>query len=155
MAEDRRLSCTAEVLGDVLIDVPPESQVHRQVVRKGLDVRDFTIDPVVRLHYVEVTPPDLALPTGDLGRLFDALEREWGLTGLGADLSVIRGLQPALESGKYARDRRRPSRPPGDRRLAGPPRASPTASRSTSGRRRSPGTWRTWRTVPSSQATAS
>ncbi len=101
MAADRRLSCTAEVLGDVLIDVPPESQVHRQVVRKGLDVRDFTIDPIVRLHYVEVTPPDLALPTGDLGRLFDALEREWGLTGLGADLSVVRGLQPALESGKY------------------------------------------------------
>ena len=28
------------VCGDVVIDVPPESQVHRQVVRKGLDVRD-------------------------------------------------------------------------------------------------------------------
>ena len=42
LAADRRLSCTAEVCGDVLIDVPPESQVHRQVVRKGLDVRDFT-----------------------------------------------------------------------------------------------------------------
>lgn len=101
LAADRRLSCTAEVLGDVLIDVPPESQVHRQVVRKGLDVRDFTIDPVVRLHYVEVAPPELASPTGDLGRLLDALEREWGLTGLSADLSVVRDLQPALETGKY------------------------------------------------------
>jgi uncharacterized 2Fe-2S/4Fe-4S cluster protein (DUF4445 family) len=101
MSADRRLSCTAEVLGDVLIDVPPESQVHRQVVRKGLDVRDFTVDPVVRLHYVQVTPPELASPTGDLGRLFDALEREWGLTDLAADLSVIRSLQPALEAGKY------------------------------------------------------
>jgi uncharacterized 2Fe-2S/4Fe-4S cluster protein (DUF4445 family) len=98
---DRRLSCTADVLGDVLIDVPPESQVHRQVVRKGLDVRDFTIDPVVRLHYVEVAPPELASPTGDLGRLYDALEREWGLTGLDADLSLVRGLQPALETGRY------------------------------------------------------
>jgi uncharacterized 2Fe-2S/4Fe-4S cluster protein (DUF4445 family) len=102
MPADRRLSCTAELLGDVLIDVPPESQVHRQVVRKGLDVRDFTVDPVVRLHYVEVTPPELASPTGDLGRLFDALEREWGLTDLGADLSVVRSLQPALEAGRYA-----------------------------------------------------
>ena len=74
---DRRLSCTATVLGDVLIDVPPESQVHRQVVRKGLDVRTFIVDPVVRLHYVEVTPPELASPTGDLARLFEALEREW------------------------------------------------------------------------------
>jgi uncharacterized 2Fe-2S/4Fe-4S cluster protein (DUF4445 family) len=101
LAADRRLSCTAEVCGDVLIDVPPESQVHRQVVRKGLDVRTFTVDPVVRLHYVEVTPPELASPTGDLARLFEALEREWQLTGLEADLEVIRALQPALEKGSY------------------------------------------------------
>jgi len=101
LAADRRLSCTAEVCGDVLIDVPPESQVHRQVVRKGLDVRDFIVDPVVRLHYVEVTPPELASPSGDLARLFEALEREWQLTELQADLEVIRSLQPALEKGAY------------------------------------------------------
>jgi uncharacterized 2Fe-2S/4Fe-4S cluster protein (DUF4445 family) len=101
LAADRRLSCTAQVCGDVLIDVPPESQVHRQVVRKGLDVRDFIVDPVVRLHYVEVTPPELASPSGDLARLFEALEREWQLTGLEADLEVIRALQPALEKGAY------------------------------------------------------
>ncbi|HEY8817253.1 MAG TPA: ASKHA domain-containing protein [Candidatus Limnocylindrales bacterium] len=101
LAPDRRLSCTAQVCGDVLIDVPPESQVHRQVVRKGLDVRTFIVDPVVRLHYVEVTPPELASPTGDLARLFEALDREWQLTGLEADLQVIRALQPALEAGKY------------------------------------------------------
>ena len=70
-------------------------------MRKGLDVRTFTVDPVVRLHYVEVTPPELASPTGDLARLFEALEREWQLTGLEADLQVIRALQPALEAGKY------------------------------------------------------
>jgi uncharacterized 2Fe-2S/4Fe-4S cluster protein (DUF4445 family) len=101
LAADRRLSCTATVCGDVLIDVPPESQVHRQVVRKGLDVRTFIVDPVVRLHYVEVTPPELASPTGDLARLFEALEREWALTGLEADLEVVRALQPALEKGSY------------------------------------------------------
>jgi uncharacterized 2Fe-2S/4Fe-4S cluster protein (DUF4445 family) len=101
LADDRRLSCTAAVCGDVLIDVPPESQVHRQVVRKGLDVRTFIVDPVVRLHYVEVTPPELASPTGDLARLFEALEREWALTGLEADLDVVRALQPALEAGRY------------------------------------------------------
>ena len=82
LAADRRLSCTAELLGDLVVDVPPESQVHRQVVRKDLDARPFALDPVVRLHTVDVTPPDLATPTGDLGRLFDALEREWGLTDL-------------------------------------------------------------------------
>src|SRR4051794_7596431 len=91
----------AHVRGDVVIDVPPESQVYRQVVRKGLDVRDFHLDPVVRLHYVEVEPPQLASPSGDLVRLQAALEAEWQLTDLEADLHVIRALQPALERGKY------------------------------------------------------
>ena len=101
LAPDRRLGCRAEVHGDLLVDVPPESQVHRQVVRKGVPVREFVIDPVVRLHEVEVERPSLASPTGDLGRLFVALEREWGLTGLEADLEVVRALQPALEEGGY------------------------------------------------------
>jgi uncharacterized 2Fe-2S/4Fe-4S cluster protein (DUF4445 family) len=102
LAAGRRLSCTAHLRGDAVIDVPPESQVYRQVVRKGLDVRDFHIDPVVRLHYVEVTQPELASPTGDLIRLQQALDREWGLTDLEADLGVLRDLQPALEKGSWA-----------------------------------------------------
>jgi uncharacterized 2Fe-2S/4Fe-4S cluster protein (DUF4445 family) len=101
LAADRRLSCAAVLRGDVVVDVPPESQVHRQVVRKGVPVRDFEIDPVVRLHYVEVTPPELASPSGDLARLMDALAAEWALTGLEADLQVIRALQPALAAGDY------------------------------------------------------
>ena len=101
LSADRRLGCRAEIHGDLLVDVPPESQVHRQVVRKAVPVREFVIDPVVRLHEVEVERPSLASPTGDLGRLFVALEREWELTGLTPDLAVIRDLQPALEAGGY------------------------------------------------------
>src|SRR5207237_3650375 len=94
MTRDRRLSCAVEIRGDAVVDVPPESQVHRQVVRKGLTVREFVIDPVVRLYYVEVERPTLETPGGDLARLFESLEREWQLTGLEADLQVIRELQP-------------------------------------------------------------
>ena len=101
LAADRRLSCTATVLGDAVVDVPPESQVHKQVVRKDLAARAFTLDPVTRLHTVDVTEPDLATPTGDLGRLFDALRTEWRLDHLRADLSVIRALQGALTAGSY------------------------------------------------------
>jgi uncharacterized 2Fe-2S/4Fe-4S cluster protein (DUF4445 family) len=101
LAADRRLGCRAEVHGDVLVDVPPESQVHRQVVRKGLPVRDFVIDPAVRLYEVEVERPTLELPGGDLARLLGALEREWGIEGLEADLDVVRALQPALDAGDY------------------------------------------------------
>ncbi|HEY8237831.1 MAG TPA: ASKHA domain-containing protein [Candidatus Limnocylindrales bacterium] len=101
LAPGRRLGCFAHIQTDVLVDVPPESQVHRQVVRKGVPVRDFVIDPVVTLHEVELERPDLAKPGGDLTRLLVALETEWGLTGLEADLEVIRDLQPALEEGGY------------------------------------------------------
>ncbi len=101
LAEDRRLSCTATVLGDALIDVPPESQVHRQIIRKDLAARAFEMDPVVRLYTVDVSEPDLATPTGDLGRLFEALGREWGLDDLRADLSVIRVLQSTLTAAFY------------------------------------------------------
>jgi uncharacterized 2Fe-2S/4Fe-4S cluster protein (DUF4445 family) len=101
LASDRRLACRAHVEGDVLIDVPPESQVHRQVVRKGVPVREFIVDPVIRLHQVAVEEPSLGSPTGDLGRLLAALEREWGLSGLTADLEVVRALQPALEQSHY------------------------------------------------------
>ena len=57
--------------------------------------------PVVRLHYVEVEPPELASPSGDLHRLQESLAREWDLHDLETDLHVIRALQPALEAGKY------------------------------------------------------
>ena len=98
---DRRLGCRAAIHGDVLVDVPPESQVHRQVVRKGVPVRDFVIDPVVRLFEVEVERPTLETPGGDLARLLAALRAEWALDGLVADLDVIRALQPALEAGAH------------------------------------------------------
>ena len=69
-------------MGDLVVDVPPESQLHRQVVRKEADAHAIEVDPIVRLHYVEVREPDMADPSGDLERLLEALERDWSLTGL-------------------------------------------------------------------------
>jgi len=36
---------------DVVIDIPPESQIHKQVIRKSVDVGDLTIDPIYSLAY--------------------------------------------------------------------------------------------------------
>lgn len=101
MASGRRLSCSAQVLGDVVIDVPADSQVHRQVVRKEAEAHDIVLDPVVRLHYVEVQQPDMHDPSGDLRRLEDALEFEWRLTGLLCDVKVLQQLQQALRQGDW------------------------------------------------------
>jgi uncharacterized 2Fe-2S/4Fe-4S cluster protein (DUF4445 family) len=101
LADDRRLGCHAHLLGDVVIDVPPDSQIHRQVVRKEADAHPIEVDPVVRLHYVEVREPDMHEPAADLRRLEEALDREWGLTHLVADLHVLRRLQKTLREGDW------------------------------------------------------
>jgi uncharacterized 2Fe-2S/4Fe-4S cluster protein (DUF4445 family) len=102
LAEGRRLGCQAAIAGDLVIDVPPDSQVHRQVVRKEADAHPIEVDPIVRLYYVEVDEPTLASPSSDLSRLLEALEREWGLRALTADLDVLAGLQSALREGGWA-----------------------------------------------------
>jgi uncharacterized 2Fe-2S/4Fe-4S cluster protein (DUF4445 family) len=101
LAAGRRLSCQARVQGDVVVDVPATSQVHRQVVRKAVEARDIELYPVITLHYVEVTEPDMHDPSGDLKRLADALAREWQLTALECDLTVLQGLQAALRAGQW------------------------------------------------------
>ena len=101
LAEGRRLSCSARVQADVVIDVPASSQVHRQVVRKEADARAIELNPVVRLHYVQVQEPDMHDPSGDLRRLFEALESEWNLTDLTCDLSVLQTLQATLRAGAW------------------------------------------------------
>ena len=120
LAEGRRLSCSARVEADVVIDVPASSQVHRQVVRKEADARAIELNPVVRLHYVQVKQPDMHDPSGDLRRLFEALEAEWGLKDLTCDLSVLQMLQPALRAGIVAGHRGGARREADHRRLAGP-----------------------------------
>lgn len=97
-----RLGCAARIVDDVVVDVPAESQVHRQVVRKGAGVSALPVDPVVRLHYVEVDEPDLASPSGDLERLLAALAEQWDLTGLEVDRNVLVALQPSLRAGGWA-----------------------------------------------------
>ena len=96
-----RLSCSAHIQGNLVVDVPPSSQVHRQVVRKAADARPITLDPVVHLHYVEVREPDMHDPSGDLQRLLEALHREWEFGPLRCDLAVLQTLQVALRKGQW------------------------------------------------------
>ena len=99
--DGRRLSCQAKLLGDVVIDVPPDSQVHKQVVRKGADLLDIELDPLVRLHFIQVEEPDMHSPTGDLQRIRSALEKEWQLTGLRVEPSILPSLQKILRDGEW------------------------------------------------------
>ncbi|UUX48810.1 ASKHA domain-containing protein [Nisaea acidiphila] len=101
----RRLGCNAQVLAHCVIDIPPESQVHRQVVRKRAEVRDIEIRPVTHLHYVEVREPDLHDQSSDFRRLCECLREQWPNWGIADDIScdyaVLTTLQKALREGAW------------------------------------------------------
>lgn len=97
----RRLGCQARLLDDVVVDVPPESQIHRQLVRKQADARDIALDVSTHLYFVEVEPAALEQSRGDLARLLDALAREWQLQDLSLDSALLPQLQPLLRQGNW------------------------------------------------------
>jgi len=101
LAVGRRLSCQAKIQGDLVIDVPPESQMHRQVVRKHAEHRDITLDTGVHLYYVKVQEANLLEPSGDVQRLLHALETAWELQDLGIDATILPQIQSALRKGKW------------------------------------------------------
>ena len=101
LAKGRRLGCQATVQRDVVIDVPPESQVHKQVVRKRAEARDIVMSPSVRIHLVEVEEPDMHEPSGDLERLRAALKAQWDVDVARCDPHVLGSLQPALRKGGW------------------------------------------------------
>jgi len=101
LSEERRLSCQAKIRGDLAIDVPETSQVHRQVVRKAHEAIELRIDPVVHPYYLEVPLPDMNDPRGDLERLREALKDEWGIETAYWDVRVTQALQGVLREGDW------------------------------------------------------
>lgn len=97
----RRLSCQTQILGDLVIDVPADSQVHRQVVRKDADYRDITLNASVHPYFIEVREADMHEPQGDLERVIEALASEWDLPDLQSDPAVLPGLQATLREGNW------------------------------------------------------
>jgi len=59
LEEGNRLGCMAKVCGDVVIDVPAASQVHRQIVRKDVNLGGVIVDPHFVLLYIEVKQSQL------------------------------------------------------------------------------------------------
>ena len=107
LAEGRRLGCQATVQGDIVVDVPPESQVHRQVVRKAASDRPIEMDPATRLLMVEVEEPDMHEPSGDFERLAAALAAQWDVAVEAPDLAILQKLPTGAAQGRVACERPR------------------------------------------------
>ena len=97
----RRLGCQATIQGDLVIDVPEESQVHKQVIRKAASDRAIKMAPATKLFYVEVAQPDMHEPMGDLERLAHALHQQWSIPKITCDLPILGKLQTVLRKGNW------------------------------------------------------
>lgn len=90
-----RYACAARIVGDLVVTVPPQSQGQKQVVLKAARDRAITVDPIIRLCYIELPPPEMDA-AGDRERVLAELAARFGLRDLEFDLPALRDLAPAL-----------------------------------------------------------
>ena len=94
-----RLGCQATVRSGVVIDVPTESQVHRPVVRKKINLEGLTVDPLITARYVELPEQLLGDEKAQSDLLAEALKSDWGIAQATVDARVLPKLQPAITNG--------------------------------------------------------
>ncbi|MGI9644673.1 MAG: ASKHA domain-containing protein [Ilumatobacteraceae bacterium] len=103
LADGRRLGCAALVCDDTVVEIPAASQVHRQVVRKAVDLGQIEVDPLVRLHYVELPEAGLDTDAGGLHeQIVDALDRDFDVTPTAIAANVLPLLAGAAKDGDGA-----------------------------------------------------
>jgi uncharacterized 2Fe-2S/4Fe-4S cluster protein (DUF4445 family) len=101
LPDGRRLSCSTQILGDLVIDVPQDTVINAQVVRKAATDRHIDRNPAIQLCYVEVDEPDMHKPLGDLDRLKVMLEKDWGWKDLLIAPHLIPEVQGILRKGNW------------------------------------------------------
>ena len=99
--EGRRLSCSVQILGDLVVDVPQDTVVNAQVIRKAATDRLFDRNPAIQLCYVEVDEPDMHKPLGDLDRLNVMLEKDWGWKDILVAQHLLPDVQKILRKGNW------------------------------------------------------
>jgi len=96
-----RLACQTQILGDIVIFVPEESRMGKQVVRKAATDRPIEVKPAVKKYYVELQKATLNDTLGDWERISNELNRKFKLNNLTIDYQVLRELQNAVRDGDW------------------------------------------------------
>ncbi len=99
--EGYRLSCAAQILGNVQIFIPEESRTQEQVVRKEASERSIELKPAIALQFVELSPPSLHDPLGDFDRLQKVLSERYPLSKIRIDYPALLRLSHVLRQGHW------------------------------------------------------
>ena len=94
--EGYRLACQTRIQGDIVIFVPEESRMGKQVVRKAPTDRPMRVNPAVKQYYVEMPKATLEDTLGDWERINNELKKQFKLENLTIDYQVLLELQNAV-----------------------------------------------------------
>ena len=102
LSDGRRLGCAAHIVGDAVIDIPADSQVHRQVVRKHVDVSGLVVDPMITLAYVVVDVSLLGDARSAAELVTAAIETQHGRTDVRVPMHLLSSLHAAIANDDHA-----------------------------------------------------
>ena len=101
LSEERRLGCQTKILGDLIVDVPEDSQIHKQIIKKETSLRDFSLNTSVKAFYVQVPEPQLDSLESDFERLKISLKDDWNIKEVTCSVRVLKELQEKLRRGNW------------------------------------------------------
>jgi uncharacterized 2Fe-2S/4Fe-4S cluster protein (DUF4445 family) len=112
-----RQACKANIISNLEVTVPSESQLDRKVLERYRDrsgtwqvvsqikLEDLKVDgrfhPPVEKKYIEVSPPTIADNISDLSRVVRSLKQIHDIHNLDVDFYVIRKLSSVLRQGNW------------------------------------------------------
>ncbi|MCJ7764235.1 MAG: FAD-dependent oxidoreductase, partial [Dehalococcoidales bacterium] len=96
-----RLACQAKVAGDVVVFVPEESRMGKQIVRKAAREIDIELKPAVKRYMLELPPATLEDTLGDWERLQNELDKKYKLKNMSIDYQVLMVLQETVRQGEW------------------------------------------------------
>ncbi|MEM1040407.1 MAG: ASKHA domain-containing protein [Pseudomonadota bacterium] len=102
LTDGRRLSCSTTIQGPLVVDIPSDTVVNQQTIRKAADTRIIERNPAIQMCYVEVEEPDMHKPLGDLDRLKAKLHEDWGFEDILVAQQILPQVQKILRDGKWA-----------------------------------------------------
>ena len=106
-----RQACHSRVIGDLVIEILPESRMEKAVLsreKKEIASRvplplasGWQFNPPVRKNFVELTVPTLKDNTSDLSRLLRGLKQQYHLEDASVDFGVPKKLARVLRDGNW------------------------------------------------------
>ncbi len=91
-----RLASQAKLQGDIVVFVPEESQMGKQVVRKEAREIKYSLNPAVKRYFLTLPEATLNDHMGDWERLQSCLKTKFSLENLAIDYQVLMTLQKEL-----------------------------------------------------------